>query len=120
MQPVVGIDVAKGCSVIQAFKKRNEPYGRMETLQHGEEGFERLGEVPSKLKEASGVEPVVVFEATEHYHRGLAGYLKRSGWIHYIINPLQAKRSKGTQLRKNENRCSRCLAYCRDVLPWGC
>ncbi|GGH48487.1 IS110 family transposase [Paenibacillus silvae] len=100
MQPVVGIDVAKGCSVIQAFKKRNEPYGKMETLQHGEEGFERLGEVLSILKETSGVEPVVVFEATGHYHRGLAGYLKRSGWIHYIINPLQAKRSKGTQLRK--------------------
>ncbi|MEC0128482.1 hypothetical protein [Paenibacillus pabuli] len=80
MQPVVGMDVvANGCSVIHAFKKRNEPYGRMETLQHGEEGFERLGEVLSILKEASGVEPVVVFKTTGHYHRGLAGYLKRSG-----------------------------------------
>ncbi|MET3209107.1 UNVERIFIED_CONTAM: transposase [Paenibacillus sp. PvR008] len=44
--------------------------------------------------------PVVVLEATGHYHRNLVGYLKRSGWIHYIVNPLQAKRSKGTQLRK--------------------
>ncbi|MGE7826952.1 IS110 family transposase [Paenibacillus sp. NPDC093718] len=100
MQPVVGIDVAKGVSVIQAFIGREEPYGRMEKLQHGEEGFEQLGELLGMLKHKSGVEPVVVLEATGHYHRSLAGYLKRSGWTHYIVNPLQAKRSKGTQLRK--------------------
>ncbi|MGM1050736.1 MAG: IS110 family transposase, partial [Bacillota bacterium] len=100
MQPVVGIDVAKGFSVIQAFIGRNEPYGKMENLRHGEEGFEQLGELLGTLKHVSGVEPVVVLEATGHYHRSLVGYLKRSGWIHYIVNPLQAKRSKGTQLRK--------------------
>ena len=100
MQPVVGIDVAKGISVIQAFIDRNEPYGKMENLQHGEKGFEQLGELLETLKQASGVDPVVVLEATGHYHRSLTGYLKRSGWIHYIVNPLQAKRSKSTQLRK--------------------
>ncbi|HEY4391171.1 MAG TPA: IS110 family transposase, partial [Paenibacillus sp.] len=100
MQPVVGVDVAKGFSVIQAFIKRNEPYGRMRNLQHGEEGFEQLGELLGVLKHTSGVEPVVVFEATGHYHRSLVGYLKRCGWNYYIVNPLQAKRSKGTQLRK--------------------
>lgn len=100
MQPVVGIDVAKGVSVIQAFIGREEPYGRMEKLQHGEEGFEQLGELLGMLKHKSGVEPVVVLEATGHYHRSLTGYLKRSGWTHYIVNPLQAKRSKSTQLRK--------------------
>lgn len=100
MQPVVGLDVAKGFSVVQSFLRRNEPYGRMENLQHGEKGFARLGEILEQLKQASGEEPVVVLEATGHYHRGLVGYLKRSGWIHYIVNPLQAKRAKGTQLRK--------------------
>ncbi|AFH61878.1 hypothetical protein B2K_14330 [Paenibacillus mucilaginosus K02] len=45
MQPVVGVDVAKGFSVIQAFLRRNEPFGRMENLQHDEAGFERLGEL---------------------------------------------------------------------------
>ncbi|WP_268624384.1 IS110 family transposase [Paenibacillus alvei] len=100
MQPVVGIDVAKGISVIQAFIDRNEPYGRMKNFQHGEKGFEQLGELLEPLKQASGVEPVVVLEATGHYHRSLTGYLKRSGWTHYIVNPLQAKRSKSTQLRK--------------------
>lgn len=100
MQPVVGVDVAKGFSVIQAFIGRNEPYGRPENLQHGEKGFEQLGELLGILKHASGIEPIVVLEATGHYHRSLVEYLKRSGWTHYIVNPLQAKRSKGTQLRK--------------------
>ncbi|WP_429313812.1 IS110 family transposase [Paenibacillus mucilaginosus] len=44
------------------------------------------------------MEPTVVFEATGHYHRGLAAFLKRSGWTYLIVNPLQAKRAKGTQL----------------------
>jgi len=76
MQPVIGVDVAKGFSVIQAFIGRNDPYGRAENLQHGEESFEWLGELLGELKRVS------------------------SGWTHYIVNPLQAKRSKGTQLRK--------------------
>jgi transposase len=116
MHPVVGVDVAKGFSVIQAFIKRNEPYGRMRNLQHGEEGFEQLGELLGVLKHTSGVEPVVVFEATGHYHRSLVAYLKRCGRNYYIVNPLQAKRSKGTQLRKVKTDAADAW-HLGDVLP---
>lgn len=122
MQPVVGVDVAKGFSVIQPFLRRNEPYGRMENLQHGENGFARLGELLEQLKRVSGEDPVVVLEATGHYHRGLVGYLKVNGWIHYIVNPLRAKRAKGTQLRKVETDAADAwhlaeLYYKGDVVP---
>ncbi|GAB6926490.1 IS110 family transposase [Paenibacillus sp. JCM 10914] len=100
MGPVVGIDVAKGSSVVQAFLRRNEPYGKLESILHGESGFERLGEILAELRAETMLEPVVVLEATGHYHRGLAAYLERSEWIYYIVNPLQSKRAKGTQLRK--------------------
>ncbi|WP_274655488.1 hypothetical protein [Paenibacillus humicola] len=50
MKPVVGIDVAKGSSVVQAFVRRDEPYGALKTLMHDEGGFERLGEVLDELK----------------------------------------------------------------------
>ena len=43
MEPVVGVDVAKGFSVVQAFLKRNEPYGKMISISHGEGGFKYLG-----------------------------------------------------------------------------
>lgn len=39
MEPVVGVDVAKGCSVMQAFTKRNEPYGKLESISHDENGL---------------------------------------------------------------------------------
>jgi len=36
----------------------------------------------------------------DHYHRGLVAYLEREGYRHFIVNPLQSKRAKGTHLRK--------------------
>ena len=100
MVPVVGMDVAKGASVLQAFWSKNEPYGKAESIVHGETGFKRLGELLAELQEKTLVAPIVVLEATGHDHRALVGYLKLNGWKHFIVNPLQSKRFKGTQLRK--------------------
>ncbi|AKG34741.1 IS110 family RNA-guided transposase [Paenibacillus durus] len=100
MEPVVGVDVAKGFSVVQAFLKRNEPCGKAMSISHEEGGFEQLGEILAELQTKTMHPPVVILEATGHYHRGLVAYLERSGWTYFIVNPLQAKRAKGTQLRK--------------------
>jgi transposase len=100
MEPVIGLDVAKGASVVQAFLGRNEPYGILESITHEESGFERLGELLDELKVLSGREPVIILEATGHYHRGLVSYLIREEYKHFIINPLQSKRARNTQLRK--------------------
>lgn len=100
MQPVVGVDVAKGSSVVQAFARRNEPYGKLESISHRENGFERLGGLLVELQAKTAIAPVVILEATGHYHRALVAYLERSGWTHFIVNPLQSKRAKETQLRK--------------------
>nr|WP_235533010.1 hypothetical protein [Paenibacillus sp. Leaf72] len=45
--------------------------------------MERLGELLAALKEETQIDPVVVLEATGHYHRGLAAYLERSGSTYY-------------------------------------
>ncbi|KQO18043.1 IS110 family transposase [Paenibacillus sp. Leaf72] len=100
MEPVVGLDVSKGISVVQAFVRRNEPYAKLECIKHEESGFKRLGELLDELEELSGMEPVIVMEATGHYHRGLVAYLVRGTYKHYVINPLQSKRARSTQLRK--------------------
>lgn len=100
MEPVVGLDVSKGSSIVQAFVGRNEPYRKLESISHEESGFERLGELLDELKVLSGVEPVVILEATGHYHRGMVAYLIRGEYKHFIINPLQSKRARSTQLRK--------------------
>jgi transposase len=72
----------------------------LECIPHDEHGFLRFGQLLTELHNQTGVEPVVVLEATGHYHRGLVEYLSRGGWQHFIINPLQSKRARGTQLRK--------------------
>ncbi|MGM0715543.1 MAG: IS110 family transposase, partial [Bacillota bacterium] len=100
MEPVVGLDVSKGSSVMQAFVKRNEAFGKAETIRHGKQGFERLREQLTELRERTGEDPVVILEATGHYHRGVVSFLLRNEFRHVIINPLQSKRAKGTQLRK--------------------
>ena len=100
MGPVVGLDVSKGTSMLQAFTDRNKPYGKTINIAHTQEGFEKLGGILAELKQSTGLEPAVVLEATGHYHRSLVAYLEREGHRHYIVNPLQSKRAKGTQLRK--------------------
>lgn len=100
MEPVVGLDVSKGSSVAQAFVKRNEPYGRQVKIMHTESGFKRLEELLGELRERTSEVPVVILEATGHYHRGLVAFLVRSGIKHFIVNPLQSKRARSTHLRK--------------------
>jgi len=100
MGPIIGLDVSKGTSMLQAFTDRNKPYGKIISIAHTQEGFERLGILLEELKQITELEPVVVLEATGHYHRSLVAYLEREGYRHFIVNPLQSKRAKGTQLRK--------------------
>lgn len=122
MEPVVGLDVAKGFSVVQAFIKRDEPYGKSLRISHEKDGLEKLGEMLAELETQTGLSPVVVLEATGHYHRGLVAYLERGGWTYFIVNPLQAKRAKGTQLRKVKTDTADAwhlaeMYYRRDVTP---
>jgi hypothetical protein len=77
MEPVIGLDVAKGSSVFQAFLRRNESYGKTENVTHDERGFKRLGELVTELRELTGIEPVIILEATGHYHRGLVSFFTR-------------------------------------------
>ncbi|WP_260871352.1 MULTISPECIES: IS110 family transposase [Paenibacillus] len=69
-------------------------------MEHGTSGFEQFAEMLSRLQAETGLAPVVVLEATGHYHRALVSYLDRSGYTYYMVNPLQSKRAKRTQLRK--------------------
>ncbi|RJG14863.1 IS110 family transposase, partial [Paenibacillus thiaminolyticus] len=82
------------------FLRRNEPYGKAEQIYHNEQGLERLSTLCTELKARTGTEPVVIMEATGHYHRGLVCYLAREEIRHIILNPLQSKRAKGMGLRK--------------------
>lgn len=100
MNPVIGLDVAKGVSVAQAFLERGKPFGKAKKIKHSQEGFQSLHSLLTEMMKITGVEPSVVLEATGHYHRSVVAFLEREGHKVIIINPLQAKRARGAQLRK--------------------
>ncbi|OUS67603.1 IS110 family transposase [Paenibacillus sp. MY03] len=100
MKPVIGIDVAKGKSVVQCFLKRNRPVGRAETILHTPKGFERLKSLLIELEQQSGFKPQIILEPTGHYHRVLVQYLQREAFEVILVNPLQAQRARRTGLRK--------------------
>lgn len=100
MKPVIGLDVAKGFSVAQAFLDRGKALGKTKRIAHTQDGYDTLEGILLELKERTGEESVIVMEATGHYHRGILSYLEREGYPVIVVNPLQSKRAKGTQLRK--------------------
>jgi transposase len=100
MRPIIGIDVAKGKSVLQAFLKRNVPYGRAEQILHTPKGFERLTEILVAVWQQTNEKPAVILEPTGHYHRLLVQFLQQSGYDVILVNPLQAQRARRTGLRK--------------------
>lgn len=100
MKPVIGIDVAKGKSVVQCFLKRNRPVGRTETILHTPKGFARLKSLLTELEQQSGFKPQIILEPTGHYHRVLVQYLQCEGFEVILVNPLQAQRARRTGLRK--------------------
>ncbi|WP_240421952.1 IS110 family transposase [Paenibacillus periandrae] len=100
MRPVIGMDVAKGKSVIQAFIKRNAPYGRDQVIWHTPNGLERLLQILAELEMTTKTKPVVILEPTGHYHRTLVQRIQSEGYDIILVNPLQAQRARRTSLRK--------------------
>lgn len=100
MKPVIGMDVAKGKSVAQAFIKRNNPYGRDQEILHTPKGFEKLKQLLEEIEKKTTHKPAVILEPTGHYHRVLVLYLQQAGYEVILVNPLQAQRARRTGLRK--------------------
>ncbi|WP_068505946.1 IS110 family transposase [Paenibacillus kribbensis] len=100
MNPVVGVDVAKGASVVQAFLQRNKPFGKSKQIRHTPHGFEQLHALLKQLQRETNQKPKIILEPTGHYHRILVLYLKDQGYEVILVNPLQSHRAKQTGLRK--------------------
>ncbi|WCF10173.1 phage portal protein [Paenibacillus thiaminolyticus] len=65
MEPVIGMDVSKGNSVIQAFLRRNEPSGKAEQIYHNEQGLERLSTFCTELESAATIPQIIEIEIGE-------------------------------------------------------
>ncbi|MBV7509822.1 IS110 family transposase, partial [Bacillus sp. sid0103] len=68
MNPVVGLDVAKGESQVQAFLDKKQPYNQSFKVAHTMEGLQSLHYFVREIEMKTGVKPPLVLESTGHYH----------------------------------------------------
>ncbi|SFN27608.1 hypothetical protein SAMN05421832_1318 [Psychrobacillus psychrodurans] len=59
MNPVIGLDVAKGESQVQAFLDKKQPYKKSFKVAHTVEGLTTLLEFIREIEEVSGVRPLL-------------------------------------------------------------
>lgn len=100
MNPVVGLDVSKGESQVQAFLEKKKPYRKSFKVEHTRDGLTILHEFLKHLKEITGQKPAVVLEATGHYHASIVQFLEEHNYLLIIVNPLISYRAKSSSLRK--------------------
>lgn len=100
MNPVVGLDVAKGESQIQGFLDKKKPYKASFKVPHTLEGLDKLRHFLIDIENNTGVRPPVVLESTGHYHTPVVQYLEKKGYVTIIVNPLISYKAKSSSLRK--------------------
>jgi transposase len=101
MNPVIGLDVSKGESQVQAFLDKGKPYRKSFSIKHELKGLVRLLEFLQDVEKASdGHQPSVVLESTGHYHIPVIQFLEEQNYVYIIVNPLISHRAKSSSLRK--------------------
>jgi transposase len=100
MNPVVGLDVAKGESQVQAFLDKGKPYRKSFNVLHNLEELGSFLEFLKEIEEIAGRQPSVVLESTGHYHTPIVQFLEEHHYVYIIVNPLISYRAKSSSLRK--------------------
>jgi transposase len=100
MNPVIGLDVSKGQSQIQAFLDKGKPYGKSFSVSHTQEGLNTFLHFLEEVENQAGQQPSVVLESTGHYHAPILQFLEEHDYLYILINPLLSYQAKKSSLRK--------------------
>jgi transposase len=101
MNPVIGLDVAKGESQVQAFLDKRKPYRKSFSVLHNVEEFNTIFlKFLKEIETLAGKKPSVVLKSTGHYHTPVVQFLEEHQYVYIIINPLISHRAKSSSLRK--------------------
>ena len=68
MNPVIGLDVAKGESQVQAFLEKKKPYKKSFKVAHTLENLQELHVFIREVEELKDSKPPIVLESIGHYH----------------------------------------------------
>lgn len=100
MDPVIGLDVAKGESQVQAFLARKQPFGKTFKFKHDTNGLRDFYVFYKEVKLNAEADPVDIFESTGHYHEPVLQYLEEKRITYYLVNPVVSYETKKSSLRK--------------------
>lgn len=100
MSPVIGLDVAKGESQVQAYLDKKKPYKKSFKIQHNLEGLASLLDFIKELEDVAGERPPIVLESTGHYHKPVVQYFEDREYLIIIVNPLISYKAKSSSLHK--------------------
>lgn len=100
MNPVVGIDVAKGESEVQAFLDKGKPYGKSFSIEHNREELDEFISFSGEIRSMTGQMPVVILESTGHYHTPIIQCLEEDERLYILLNPIISHQAKKSSLRK--------------------
>ncbi|MGE7687571.1 IS110 family transposase, partial [Peribacillus simplex] len=100
MNPVVGLDVAKEESQVQAFLDQSKPYGKSFSMKHTKEELDQFLDFLKEVEEVAGQMPMVILESTGHYHSPVIQYLEEQGILYILLNPIISYQAKKSSLRK--------------------
>lgn len=100
LNPVVGLDVAKGESEAQAFLDKDRPYGKSFSVKHIKEDLDLFVSYLKGIETKTGVRPAVILESTGHYHTPIIQCLEDNQFLYILVNPIISYQAKKTSLRK--------------------
>lgn len=100
MNPVVGMDVAKEVSEVQAFLDKSKPYGKSFSIKHNREELNHFIHFLEELKSLTGQMPVIILESTGHYHTPIIQCLEENEILYILLNPIISHQAKKSSLRK--------------------
>ena len=100
MNPVVGLDVAKGESQVQAFLDKSKPFGKSYSMKHTREDLDRFIGFLHEIEVMTGQMPMVILESTGHYHSPVIQCLEENEVLYILLNPIISYQAKRSSLRK--------------------
>jgi len=100
MNPVIGLDVSKGESEVQAFLAKGIPFGKSFKIYHTSEGLNTFLQFLNNFEEKTLVKPTVILESTGHYQAPIIQFLEKYNYLYIVINPILSHQAKKSSLRK--------------------
>jgi hypothetical protein len=92
MNPVIGLDVAKGESQVQAFLDKRKPYRKSFSVLHNVEELNKIFlEFLKEIETLSGKKPSVVLESTGHYHSPVVQFLEEHQYVYISLIELKVR-----------------------------